>query len=44
MGVEAQHSQAGAIIDSGELVELSTPTRALYGIDKLHINLDLMTG
>jgi hypothetical protein len=44
VGVEAQHSQAGAIIDSGELLELLAPTRALYGIYKLHIDLNLMTG
>jgi hypothetical protein len=44
VGVEPQHSQPGAIIDGGELVELLAPARALYGINELHIDLNLMTG
>ena len=44
VGVEPEHPKPGAIIDGGELIELLAPTRALDGIDKLHINLDLMAG
>ena len=44
VGVEPEHAKPGAIIDCSELVELLAPARALYGVDKLHIDLDLMAG